>query len=632
MKKTTRALALALSLLLAFSGLTAAAAPEAGELYRILNAAEIMTFDAGGDFNAGASLTRAQLAKILVSASEHRGQAGDSSRISPFRDVPFTHWGAPHIAVARDTGLMRGYADGRFAPDQPVLYEEAVVAALNLLRYSAADYTGAYPQGPVAKAKSLNLLDGVSGGIGASMTRDGMAHLIYNALNKVPNGGAQPQAALLGYKITADTLSLGDVTADSSKGPFTYKDASTLAGFGLSNPAVYRGGEPASAQALQRYDILYYSAQANTVWAYSKKASGTLEAVLPNREAPASILLSGSSYTLSSAAASAAVGTGGIATGRIVTALLDRDGRVADLYPAEQVNGELIGLAVAAGTKPVLGSGGTAVSSHFLTVALMDGSRMDVPIAADRPDMVGKPVRVTLSAGGASVQGVDEQSVFGAVSAAQRSIGTQRLSGDLRILDVDGFGNMVQVPLERLDGLTLKTAQVHAATRNAAGEVDSLLLADVTGDGRRYGILNNLQEVDLSGAPGGDKQVSPPTLSGLYRYDLAGTAGSATTSGLLLRAVPGPAGFSFNGAGQLLGILNLVKIEGSVAQLGAASLTTDKGVRHKLSGSVAVYDVSGVDPRYSSIDELLEQGHSSITAYADKPEAEGGLIRVIYYS
>ena len=55
-------------------------------------------------------------------------------------------------------------------------------------------------------------------------------------------------AALLGYKITADTLSLGDVTADSSKGPFTYKDASTLAGFGLSNPAVYRGGEPASAQ------------------------------------------------------------------------------------------------------------------------------------------------------------------------------------------------------------------------------------------------------------------------------------------------------------------------------------------------------------------------------------------------
>ena len=62
-----------------------------------------------------------------------------------------------------------------------------------------------------------------------------------------------------------------------------------------------------------------------------------------------------------------------------------------------------------------------------------------------------------------------------------------------------------------------------------------------------------------------------------------------------------------------------------------ASLTTTDGSVYPLSGNVAVYDASGTQMRYASIDELMDSDPASITAYYDKDPSSGGRIRVIVY-
>lgn len=50
----------------------------------------------------------------------------------PFADVPVDHWVADAIVAAKDAGLMNGYPDGTFRPNQPVTRAElaAVIGKL----------------------------------------------------------------------------------------------------------------------------------------------------------------------------------------------------------------------------------------------------------------------------------------------------------------------------------------------------------------------------------------------------------------------------------------------------------------------------------------------------------------------
>jgi lysozyme len=45
-----------------------------------------------------------------------------------FKDVPATHWAADEIAAAVDDGIMEGYPDGTFKPDQAITRAEFAAA------------------------------------------------------------------------------------------------------------------------------------------------------------------------------------------------------------------------------------------------------------------------------------------------------------------------------------------------------------------------------------------------------------------------------------------------------------------------------------------------------------------------
>ena len=435
----------ALAVCLALSAPLGSWAQAEGDTAReVLNALAIMTYDETGSFQGSSTLTRAQLAKIVVMSSALRGSVGESTSVSPFYDVPYTHWAAPYIAMARDNAMMRGYTDGSFRPDQAVLYEEAVQAVMNLLGYTTADYTGGYPSGTLSKARSLGLLDGVSGQQGSAITRDGMAQLLYNALCTDVKGG-ESLAQTLGYTPTDGQLSLGDVLDDTAKGPVTLTPSTTLASLGLSQPLVYRDGSLAGESDLAAWDVLYYSTASNTVWAYSDKKSGTLEAVSPNKQNPTSITVSGVTYSLSTAAAKSAVGLDGLETGDIVTVLLDRDGGAADVCSASSVYDQQLGVVTQAGTKTLSGT-----STYYVTLLLTDGSTLDVACQSDRSSLVGRAVRLS-------------------------------------------YG---------IDGLSLSSGSVLLATTDDDGKIDAMILNDVTGDAHSYGyVLYSSQDEDDEASP-----------------------------------------------------------------------------------------------------------------------------------
>ena len=74
-----------------------------------------------GTFRPNAPITRAEFAKIAVSFA----QANGSAVYSYFTDVKTTDWFAPYVTAAKDSGLIEGYSDGSFKPENKITRAEA---------------------------------------------------------------------------------------------------------------------------------------------------------------------------------------------------------------------------------------------------------------------------------------------------------------------------------------------------------------------------------------------------------------------------------------------------------------------------------------------------------------------------
>jgi hypothetical protein len=70
-----------------------------------------------GRFGENDYITRAHIAVMLVRAREDLNPAGMKS---DFSDVPDGYWAEGEIAAAAKAGILDGYGDGRFGPDDNI--------------------------------------------------------------------------------------------------------------------------------------------------------------------------------------------------------------------------------------------------------------------------------------------------------------------------------------------------------------------------------------------------------------------------------------------------------------------------------------------------------------------------------
>lgn len=145
------------------------------EAVTVLSNLDILNGYEDGTFKPEATITRAEMAKIVCETLGYYGMGSDKT---PFDDVEPKHWAAGYINTAAGLGIINGYGDSKFGPEDTVTYEQAVKMVVCALGYEpmAAD-RGGWFAGYTSVAANIGLTKGMS-----SSARGDIAVLIYNAL------------------------------------------------------------------------------------------------------------------------------------------------------------------------------------------------------------------------------------------------------------------------------------------------------------------------------------------------------------------------------------------------------------------------------------------------------------------
>ena len=125
---------------------------ELSEAVEVLSGLGIVSGYSDGSYHPDDALTRAQFCKLAILTEGHGDQARGSAYRTRFSDVPGGGWAAPYINLACEEGLVSGYGDGRFGPDDPVTVGQAVTVVLRLLGYTAEEIGPFWPEDYLNKA------------------------------------------------------------------------------------------------------------------------------------------------------------------------------------------------------------------------------------------------------------------------------------------------------------------------------------------------------------------------------------------------------------------------------------------------------------------------------------------------
>lgn len=135
------------------------------------------------DYRPEDTITRAEITVIVARIQGQTGASGQSNTV--FTDVPATHWASGYVAMATNQGIINGYGDGMFGPDDKVKYEDVVKMLMETLGYKPyAATNGGYPTGYILAAQKQGVLKNVAGVVeGTEATRGQVAQMTYNAID-----------------------------------------------------------------------------------------------------------------------------------------------------------------------------------------------------------------------------------------------------------------------------------------------------------------------------------------------------------------------------------------------------------------------------------------------------------------
>lgn len=442
----------------------------------------------------GANVTRGAFAKMLVSFSTYRESVDAQGTVGTlYRDVPGTSQWAPYIRIAVQQGWMNGYTDGSFRPDNTVTLEEACAAVLKLLSYKTTDLTGSFPQAQLNKAQQIGLRDQLTCTQGQAMTYEQCTLLLYNALRANTASGSA-YGSSLGFTVSNGQVDTSSVLLKSRKGPFVAEEGTQLP---FTPVSVYRNDKTSASAELNKYDVYYYSESLQTVWIYTRRAAGRITAVSPSASAPTALTVAGSTYSLgSSAVASKISSLNGGGVGEVVTLLLGMDNEVADVITGEEADSVFYGVVQTANRSLVEDNGADVLQK--ISVMCTDGIIRTVNIDKSLNYPTGWLVEISVTPEGEQVTAIESKSVSGTINDTATALGDYALADDVQILDTTSEGLAGTVRPSRIAGTKLNALTVRYYTLNEQGQIDRLILNDVTGDLWKYGVLDDVKNLAVN--------------------------------------------------------------------------------------------------------------------------------------
>jgi len=618
MKKRLISLALAAMLLGILPAASAAKAVSVSEAAMTLAALDIMVGDENGNLNLGAAVTRAEFIKIATAASIYKDNVGAEASVSPYPDVPRSHWAAGYIQAGVAAGLINGYLDGTFRPNNTITLAEGVTIGLRLLGYSDSDFTGAYPSGQMNLYRSMNLNTGVSASDNNTpLTRQDCLFLAYNLLTATNKQG-MVHINTLGYGLTPageiDLVSLvnrameGPVIAEGSwhsQIPFDVNSASSVTRNGLS----------ASVSAIQSGDVVYYSKSMRSLWVYRNHVTGTYYQAMPSTASPATIVVAGNSYGFeTSAAAFDASDLGAFSPGDAMTLYLGRDGAVAAVRTPGESSGVLYGVASSVYTGTYYNAQNQVYTAPTVSLVATDGNSYTYQYDRNITIRAGDMLQVNVSGGDAVVSRLSSKKLSGTINSGATALGSYSFAAQVEILDTYKEGSVAKVFPARLANVRMREEMVRFYATNGAGEITHLILNDVTGDMNQYGVVSDCTIVSAG-----------MVVQSHYTYDIAGTAGYFGSQNTNYGDIRGPFALIMDGnkvdRPKALISRSLSSINGLVGYNGGDSF--------RLAENYLIYIQEDGNKYSLTTWSQIDESKYLFTAWYDAPEIDGGLVRVV---
>ena len=439
------------------------------------------------------------------------------------------------------------------------------------------------------------------------MTRRDALYLFYNLMTTKNKAGQfhlnvlEPTLGLVRPDGTLDRVALMN---SAMEGPVLGSQVLT---HDLSHTHIYRDGREAAARDLKPLDVVYWSQSLRTLWAYTRQAAGTLEQIAPSASHPTAVTVAGRTYPIeTSEAAYALSDLGSFRVGDPVLLLLGRDGGVAAVSQPVRAGETQVGVVLSEQKSTYTDAHGNQYTDRSLTVCTTDGEHWTYPSSNKdlKPGDLVKLVRddtVTLLP-------LSRCTVTGTLGE-----GELKFAQDAEILEVYNESSVLSLTSDRLTGVRVKAGNVLYYSVNTRGELDRLILRDVTGDGDVYGILT-------------DASVSEQGLQlfANYMVDVGGRPVPLSFVGVQFSVDEGPCGIK----GPIQAPESVYSLHGLTLQYVSGSTAVAKGGQSwPMAENVPVYQLRDGTWYLTSLTSLPES--CALTGYYDRVPERGGLIRVL---
>lgn len=155
-----------------------------------------------GELHLERTLTRAEFTKMFADTFLKDTKEADT-KIN-FSDIANNYWGKEYIAKAVNAGVISGFEDGTFRPEETVTYEQALTMIIAYIENNNLSYPTDYVKSAIEKG----LTDNVTALISENLTRNDAVNMLYNALDyKNSQKKSEEENALLNISLSNSSSS-----------------------------------------------------------------------------------------------------------------------------------------------------------------------------------------------------------------------------------------------------------------------------------------------------------------------------------------------------------------------------------------------------------------------------------------
>lgn len=314
-----------------------------------------------------------------------------------------------------------------------------------------------------------------------------------------------------------------------------------------------------------------------------------------------------------------------------VTLLLTAEGKVAGVTkPDANAPSTLLGV-VTATTEGGNGSAPTATVTPVTAMTDANGNAVSITGKVyTSANLENQLVLVSASADGyLSLSKVGSNSVTDSLHVATRTLGDVRLSDDVALYERTLGSAPQSVTWSQITVDTVPASKISYVGTDLSGNINLIVLNNVTGDGYTYGFLSSRTETVTEGGVGGLSDITYY----LYYVVAENSSGKHELRTLYAESLSGAAGIAANSNGRLGDTVELLTLSGvSRADFDMDAMTvTVGGVTYPVSQTVECYN-STTRTWFGSGTDALNTARAyatQMTLYYDKAPAQGGKVRMV---